>query len=201
MPREDKILFLDLETTGVDEHVDEIIEVGIVMLDATKDNYPEIGSYTHVLIPSDNAFRRMDDKQVVRDMHKKNGLYDTIVSLTGRDLRNQLSYSPNFVDKDIVEWIKTFVGSDSTQIPYGGSGVAHFDRRFIKRYLPRFDKMITHWALDVGVLRRSFVKAGVTPADVVLESQGQEKDHRALQDARVHADEWRYYQRFIKGDL
>lgn len=198
MPREDKIIFLDLETTGVDEKEDEIIEVGLVMLDATQPDFPEIGSFTHIIMPSDAAFMRMARKPVVRDMHKKNGLYQEVEALLPA---NYMAYSSLRVDEEISAWIKEFVGNDSTQIPYGGSGVAHFDRRFIKKYLPRFDKMITHWALDVGVLRRSFVKAGVTPADVVLESQGQEKDHRALQDARVHADEWRYYQRFIRGDL
>lgn len=200
MPREDKIIFLDLETTGVDEKVDEIIEVGAVMLDATSSDYPEIGHYSHIILPTETAFQRMDGKQVVRDMHKKNGLYDAIINIRGLSSMNY-QYSPNFVDTQLIEWIQGFVGRDNTQIPYGGSGVAHFDRRFIKKYLPRFDKMLTHWALDVGVLRRSFVKAGVTPADIVLESQGQAKDHRALQDARVHADEWRYYQRFIKGEV
>ena len=193
MPREDLILFLDLETTGSDEDLDEIIEVGIVMLDAK--TLEEIDSFTEVIAPNDNAYLRMEDEDVVRKMHEVNGLAELI----RKDRReNMFLKGANAVDLEITDWLRKHVGNDNTQIPYGGSGVAHFDRRFIKKYLPKFDKMITHWAHDVGTIRRSFVKAGLQTADNFLEKTGQAKDHRALQDARVHADEFRLYQRYFK---
>ena len=96
-------------------------------------------------------------------------------------------------EKDILTWLKEFVGTDTTHIPYGGSGVLHFDRRFIDYFMPTFSKRVTHWAYDVGVLRRTFIKAGVKYADM------SGKTHRALDDARVHAEEWRYYQKVIGG--
>lgn len=193
MPRDDLILFLDLETTGVDETVDEIIEVGIVMLDAK--TLEELSSFTQVIAPTDSAYARMEGKDVVRKMHEKNGLANVI----RRDrFENMTLDGREGVDDNIIEWLKARVGNDNTMIPYGGSGVAHFDRRFIMKYLPKFNKMITHWAYDVGTIRRSFVKAGLQTADNFLEKQGQEKDHRALQDARVHADEFRLYQKFFK---
>lgn len=195
MPRDDLILFLDLETTGTDERLDNIIEVGIAMLDA--ETLVEKDAFSRVVAPYLNAYERMMAKDVVREMHEKNGLLDDVRAR----IRESGSRSISDVDTELIDWLRQHVGRDTTQIPYGGSGVGHFDRRFIKRYLPRFDKMITHWAYDVGVMRRMFKKAGVTPADELFERIGQDgKTHRALDDARVHAAEFRYYQTFIRGE-
>ena len=190
-PREDLILFLDLETTGVDEEKDDIIEVGLSLVDATKDDYPEIDAYSCVINPSDSAFVRMMDKRVVREMHEANGLMDTILNF--RETRMGAFDTPMRADADIMKWLDAHRKGDDTHIPLGGSGVLHFDRRFIKQYLPWFDRSLTHWAYDVGVLRRSFQKAGAPFASMDA------KTHRALDDARVHADEWRYYQKVIRG--
>jgi oligoribonuclease len=200
VPREDLILFLDLETTGTDENLDEIIEVGVIALDATSPGFPEVGYFSHIIAPSRDAFDRMDSKQKVRDMHKKNGLYDEI-----EDEINDLTKTGNNiaanVDEKLMIWLRRFVGRNNTQIPYGGSGVAHFDRRFIKKYLPKFDKMLTHWAYDVGTVRRMMLLAGQKPADAILEEAGAGKTHRAIDDARVHANEFRYYIPAFRGDF
>ena len=81
-PREDYILFLDLETTGVDVPKDEIIEVGLSLV-STEEGYPEVGSFSRVIIPSDEAFLRMVNKPVVLEMHQKNGLFNEIIQFRG----------------------------------------------------------------------------------------------------------------------
>lgn len=186
-PRDDLILFLDLETTGVDVPQDEIIEVGLSMV-STEAGYPEIGRYSHIVIPSEEAFNRMMAKDVVRKMHEVNGLLREIVECS-----TPKTYTIENIEQDILQWLEAYVGKDTTHIPFGGSGVLHFDRRFISYFMPKFDKRITHWAYDVGVLRRTFMKAGVKYASIDA------KTHRALDDARVHAEEWRYYQEAIGG--
>lgn len=193
-PREDMILFLDLETTGVDEDRDDIIEVGLSMV-STEEGYPEIGHFNRVIFPSDGAFLRLMDKKVVREMHEANGLLAEILRLRDDDasLDSMRSNLRDVAQTDILEWLGLFTKGDTTHIPLAGSGVLHFDRKFIKKQLPRLDTRLTHWAYDVGVLRRSFIKAGVKYASM------DGKTHRALDDARVHADEWRYYQRVIGG--
>ena len=191
-PREDLILFLDLETTGVEEQ-DEIIEVGMSMVETTE-GYPEVGTFSLLALPSPDAFQRMLDKDVVRKMHEDNGLLTDLEGLAETKAKfPYLDASIDRVDQMAVEWIDSRVNGDTTHIPLGGSGVLHFDRRFIKKYMPKLDKRLTHWAYDVGVLRRTFMKAGVKYASMDA------KTHRALDDARVHADEWRYYQEVIGG--
>ncbi len=190
MPRNDIILFLDTETTGVEEE-DELIEIGVVMLRA--DTLEEIDYFQSIIVPSKEGFDRINAKSVVREMHMKNGLYSAIIVSA-----NKSDLTSADIDNEIMSWLHAHVGIDITHIPYGGSGVVHFDRRFITKYLPKFDKMLTHWAYDVGTIRRSFVRMGLQTADTVLRQRSQEKDHRALQDAKVHADEFRYYSHYFK---
>lgn len=182
-PREDFILFLDLETTGTDEDKDNIIEVGCSLI-STEEGYPEVSSFSAMSYPSDEAYGRMMNKQVVREMHEVNGLLEDLKAVNVRIDK---------VDEAVVAWLDHNVKGDNSHVPLGGSGVTHFDRRFIKRYMPKLDARLTHWAYDVGVMRRMFMKAGAPYASMDA------KTHRALDDARVHADEFRWYQRFIRG--
>lgn len=181
MPKGNLILILDTETTG-NEAEDEIIEIGMVMLDSPSLN--EIGSFTAVIKPSAGGLQRLLDKAVVKAMHEKNGLLSALDSGLPSDI----------VDSQIVRWLSQY-SEDTTHIPFGGSGVLHFDRQYIRKGLPRLDKRITYWALDVGVARRIAAIRGYKTASIDA------KDHRALQDARVHADELRFYvDRFRRAD-
>lgn len=89
-------------------------------------------------------------------------------------------------DALIGKWLDQF-SEDNTHIPYGGSGVSHFDRQYINRDLPRLGRRLTFWALDVGCVRRIFALQGASTASIDA------KTHRALDDALVHADELRFY--------
>lgn len=193
-PRDDLILFLDLETTGTDVPEDNIIEVGLSLLSADE-GYPEVAAFSSIVMPSKDAFDRLMRKRVVREMHKANGLLDELLEL--RDDETGYNEAANYglgqVAKNIDDWL-TANGGDSNHIPLGGSGVTHFDRKFIKAFMPGLDARLTHWAYDVGVMRRMFIKAGVPFASIDA------KTHRALDDARVHAEEFRFYQSFIRGE-
>jgi oligoribonuclease len=201
-PREDLIVFLDLETTGTDEEKDDIIEIGMVMLDATKPDYPEIGGFSRVIMPDDQAYLRMLDKRVVREMHEANGLLAEIVKVreayqggtNWADFEDGvMMYTMSQVHSNALTWLETFKKGNDSHIPLGGSGVLHFDRRFLDAQMTRLSRQLTYWAYDVGVLRRAWQKAGMP----VFSQEA--KTHRALDDARVHADEWRFYSEQIKG--
>lgn len=184
MPNEKYILFLDLETTGSDVNNDEIIEVGLVLLDAN--TFEEIDTFSRVVFPQEKAFERMLNNDIVFNMHQTSGLIyeDALMYRDGNTAED--------VDNEIYNWIQSHVpGTD--HIPYGGSGVSHFDRKFIDKFLPRLSKRITYWAYDVGSVRRVAMKAGLG-----WPSQDA-KNHRALVDARFHAEEFRYAVRAFSG--
>lgn len=183
MPRNDIIAFCDLETTGVDKDKDDIIEVGLAIY--TWPEFVEVGALSLVIQPTPEGLERMKGKDVVREMHKVNGLLDEIERGEG---------APDYAsaDAELDEFLSRFGTRGSPHIPLGGSGISHFDRPFIKRNLPLFDARLSHWMYDVGVMRRMFLLAGARYAD----DSG--KTHRALDDARVHAEEFRFYMERIR---
>lgn len=176
MPVNNLALILDTETTG-NAPDSELIEIGMVMLDVP--SLMQLGEFTICIEPSPEAFNAMVNKPVVMEMHRKNGLLQDIID--GKTV------TPAEADAMIMKWLDQFTENDRTHIPYGGSGVAHFDRQYITRQLPRLDKRITYWALDVGSVRRIFALQGASTASIDA------KTHRALDDAKVHADELRWY--------
>jgi len=198
-PREDIALFLDLETTGSDKELDEIIEIGVVALDTTKEDVPEIRAFSSIVLPSAKAMHRLLSKKVVREMHEKNGLLDELYA--GIDEMNSghlgpPRHNPIYVSNQLNLWLNEIAGTDDTHIPYGGSGVMHFDRPFIDKTFTLFGRRLTYWAHDVGPIRRAYVKAG----GVNWPDQEVGKTHRALDDARFHAEEWRFALRLFRGE-
>lgn len=175
MPASNLALILDTETTG-NKPDSELIEIGMVMLDVP--SLVELGEFTLVIEPSPEQFSIMMANKVVREMHEVNGLIE--------DLNNHKGVHPNVADALINRWLDSFT-VERTHIPYGGSGVCHFDRQYITRQLPRLNRRITYWALDVGAVRRIFALQGASTASIDA------KTHRALDDAKVHADELRWY--------
>lgn len=194
MPRNDIILWLDLETSGskLDESV--VLEVGICVTDATP-QLNELATFTTIVQhpQGDDAAASSGDilnavpvptdmDPVVRNMHTVNGLLkDLETDRVAPDIRE--------AEKMIVRFLRDHGWSTGEHIPLAGSGVSHFDRPFIRRDWPMFDRMLTYWAYDVGSVRRSLRLAGIE-----LPSGDQTtKSHRALDDARQHADEMRDY--------
>lgn len=175
MPATNLALILDTETTG-NAPDSELIEVGMVMLDVP--SLTELGEFTIVIEPSPEQFSAMMEKDVVRKMHEVNGLLADLLAHKG--------VSPDEADALINKWLDQFT-TERTHIPYGGSGVSHFDRQYINRQLPRLARRITYWALDVGAVRRIFALQGASTHSI------EAKTHRALDDAKVHAEELRFY--------
>ncbi len=168
----DLLLWLDLETTGSDEAKDGIIEVGCIL--STTDLTP-IAEYSRVVQPEPEAYGRMMLNPVVREMHEANGL---LAEIQTADQRIHL------ITNSLIAWA-TYNGAMQGRLVLAGSGVAHFDRRFIKKYMPQLDNFMRYWSIDIGVVRRShdlWVGTKVSTAN-------DGKTHRALDDARCHLAE------------
>lgn len=181
MPQADLALILDIETTG-NRDESELIEIGMVMLAVPSLN--EIGRLNVIVEPSPEQFSAMMANDVVRAMHEKNGLIADIVA--GKGLSKEQA------DLTINRWLDQFTDSPRTHIPYGGSGVSHFDRKYIDWYLPRLGRRLTYWALDVGSVRRIFALQGGSWLKIDGGEAYDAKTHRAIDDAVVHAEELRF---------
>ena len=167
-------MFIDLETLGTDVDKHPPIEVGVVIVRRdTLEVAFQRGFVTHLEEDEDMP-------QVVRDMHTKNGLledcYRSVLTIEDVD-----SFMANLLDELM----------DGKHIPFAGSGVLHFDRKFIDRWMPRMAERITYWAYDVGVVRRFSQWGGGKVLDGT-------KSHRALDDALWHAQEAAFYMQLLR---
>lgn len=184
MPRDDLILFLDLEATGSGDDED-IVEIGCSLLAAP--DWNEVSYFSSLVHPDPIKWDRM--AEVVVQLHRTSGLYD--------DMEAKFESIPlaSAVDDELITWLNLHVGKDRrSHIPLGGSGITHYDRKFLSRDFPRFNKRVTYYSIDVGSERRIWDYAGV-PWSPSYES----KTHRALDDARAHAEEFRWVLRMLRG--
>lgn len=167
-----KYVWLDLETTGTDEHLDPILEVGIVITD---DELNELDDRSYIIKPLDGWQSRLND--YVRDMHTRNGL-----------LADVETYGEPIAE--VEEYLELALSHHGKKHDFilAGSGVAHFDRRFLEAQMPEFTKWLKYYCIDVGVMRRVLCLCG--REDLLIEKQ--EKNHRALDDALYHLEELRH---------
>lgn len=174
------LVWTDLETTGTDETRDQILEVGMVITQQT--DLAVLGEFEITVWP----WRATADeiKQTVspfvRAMHENNGLW--------RDA--ELNGVPdNRAASEVISWLSKF--GSSHEFVMAGSGVAHFDRRFFAARMPRVLDWFRYYSLDMGVIRRSMEYSG--NEDLLLPRSQAGKNHRALDDARLHLQEYRYF--------
>lgn len=176
-PRTDLVMFLDLEATGSGDDED-IVEIGLSLVET--ESLTEVDSFSALVEPREEKWLGM--QQVVVDMHTKSGLFADIEKI--REYPSS-RHEPAEVDKEIEGWLKGIIGTNTTHIPPGGSGICHYDRKFLKRDLPLLNAHLGHWHYDVGTAERMFRFVG-------LAWPKPQKNHRALDDARWHASEFRY---------
>lgn len=174
------IAWIDLETTGSDEATENIIEVGLIVTDAT----PRLGIHemrNWVVAPTEpGKLLRMDP--VVIDMHSNSGLLADV-------LKHVKAGSPQnirLVDEVVSEVLTPYLTKG--RIPLAGSGTSHFDSKFIRKFMPKTAGLITYWSYDVGAVRRYLRLAGME-----IESPSEGLTHRALEDIRAHVTEAREY--------
>lgn len=178
------LLWLDLETTGTDERKDSIIEVGCLLTD-TELNEIEGWAYSWVVAPTEAALQRLLTNPVVRQMHADNGLLWDVL-----DGKNVLIED---VSDPLLGYLKRASDYKPKTIMLAGSGVAHFDRRFLRYHMTSVEDYLAYPVLDVGVIRRAYKLWHVlTPLDG---PDTNAKTHRALEDARLHLEEARAYKR------
>lgn len=183
------LLWIDLETTGTDDEADPILEVGLIVTGA-KPPFEELAEHSWVINPADGAANgswrgRMDD--YVREMHTKNGLLNEVED-------PEIAVTMARAQAEVTNLLSTVGRKHNFML--AGSGVGHFDRRFIRRQMPEVEKWLQYPNLDIGVLRRAFRFAGrndLTAFGTTLAPGATDKPHRGLDDVRDHLAEWRIY--------
>jgi len=173
--RKDRLVWIDLEMTGLDPATDEIVEIAAIVTDAELNELD--AGISLVVRPPDLAILDGMDEIVV-SMHTESGLLADIPD--GVPLVEAGSAVLAYVRGHVPE---------ARQAPLAGSSV-YVDRGFLSRHLPELDRHMHYRLIDVSsvkeLARRWYPRS-------YFSAPAKTGGHRALADTRESIAELRYY--------
>lgn len=174
MPAEDRLVWIDLEMTGLDPMHDEIVEIACIVTEGDLTELDE--GISLVVKPNDAPLAAMD--QFVVDMHTASGLIEEIPQ--GVSLAD--------ANEAVLAYIKSHI-PESRKAPLAGSSV-YVDRIFLSRYMPDIDAHLHYRIVDVSSIKELTKRWYPRAYYNTPEKTG---NHRALADIRESIAELRYY--------
>jgi len=177
--KQTRILWVDLEMTGLDAHRDLILEVAAIVTDW---NFTEIATLEGVV--------KHDDGQLSELMAGNAAFWDA--NPQARDgllAQNPGGKMVGEVEQALLDFVNDNFDADKPVL-LGGNSI-HMDRGFIKAQMPRLDARLHYRMLDVSawkvVFEGKFGKKFAKP-----------ENHRALDDIRGSIEELKYYLARVK---
>ena len=188
---EDRMVWLDLETFGLDEINDPIIEIGIAITDM---NFNTLASESwlvwdrtsdHRMISLEEGVKNGDrGSKIVHEMHSRSSLFKNAA---------EFGEPPSNVEAQVRGWLaaRGITGSD----PMFGSTI-DFDRRFLVAQMPAIDSQFHYRKVDVSgvkeLCRRLNPEAFSRLSSEAWVTRAQ-KSHRALDDIADSINELKFY--------
>jgi oligoribonuclease len=176
----DRLVWIDLEMTGLDVEREVIVEIACLVTDAELELVDNDG-IDLVVHAGDAQLDAMSD--FVRAMHVKSGLLDEIRAST---------VSIDDAGARVLEYLKTHVPEPGVA-PLCGNSIG-MDRRFLARYLPEIDEYVHYRSIDVSSLKELCRR---WYPDAYRKRPSKTETHRALDDIRESVAELRYYREAI----
>lgn len=169
----DKILWLDLEMTGLNPAKDRVLEVAAIVTDW---DLNEIDTFESGVGHDPAALQLLVDANPWYADHPDNT--DALLKLSAE------SQPEEFVAAKFEEFINNHFKKDEPALLAGNS--IHMDRQFIRQWWPNVERRLHYRMLDVSAWKVVMIgKYGV-------EYEKLEK-HRALDDIRESIDELEFY--------
>jgi oligoribonuclease len=179
-PDENRLVWVDMEMTGLNPAVDRIIEIAIVVTDSELNVLAQ--SEAIALSQPDAVLDGMD--QWNRSTHGRSGLLDRV---------RASRWTEASTEQAMLDFLAPLVPAGKS--PMCGNSICQ-DRRFMARYMPGLERWFHYRNLDVSTLKelcrrwqpeiaKGFAKRGA---------------HTALADITESIDEMRYYrEHFIRA--
>ena len=170
---DDRLVWLDMEMTGLNPLSDRIIELAIVITDKNLNTIAEAPVW--VVHQSDEVLNGMDAWN--QKTHGNSGLIDKVRASTLTEAQ---------VEQAALDFIKHYIGPSKS--PMCGNSIGQ-DRRFMANYMPTLEKYFHYRNLDVSTLkelaRRWYPR--------VYDGYKKQTRHTALADVYESIDELKYY--------
>jgi oligoribonuclease len=170
-----KLLWVDLEMTGLDPATDRIVEIAVLITDF---EFKIVASYEAVIHQPEEVIAAMNPWAAAQ--HSASGLTARI--RTSGDNEEKVA-------GELVGLIKAQFGEEMAIL--AGNSI-HNDRNFIKQWWPEVDKLLHYRMLDVSSLK--ILMQG--KYGYVFEK---DSNHRALDDIRASIAELQDYLEYLQG--
>ena len=174
MEKNQHLVWIDCEMTGLDVETDSLVEIAVVITDSELNLLDE--GIDIVIKPLASSLENMSD--FVREMHTSSGLI--------AELDNGLDLAA--AEEIVLAYVQRFIPEARTA-PLAGNTIGT-DRMFLNRYMPKLDQHLHYRNLDVSTLkelsRRWYPR-------VYFQMPKKDGGHRALADILESIQELRYY--------
>jgi oligoribonuclease len=172
---DDRLVWVDLEMTGLDVDTDVIVEIACIVTDSKLE---PLDDGIQLVVHADAAeLARMSD--FVREMHRKSGLLPEIE-------RSPIDVAA--AQRAALAYVKEHVPAASIA-PLCGNSIGT-DRRFLAKYMRELDEYLHYRSIDVSSLKELCRRW--YPA-VYRKRPAKAESHRALDDIRESIAELRFY--------
>ncbi len=174
MEKNQHLVWIDCEMTGLDVEKDSLVEIAVVITDSELNLLDE--GIDLVIKPLPGSLENMND--FVREMHTSSGLINELEA--GLELAE--------AEEVVLAYVKRFI-PDARTAPLAGNTIGT-DRMFLNRYMPTLDQHLHYRNIDVSTLkelsRRWYPR-------VYFQMPKKDGGHRALADILESIEELRYY--------
>lgn len=167
-----RILWADLEMTGLDPNQHVIIEIAAIVTDLQLEN---LASFHAIVFQPASELEKMD--QWNRDTHGASGLLAQIPA--GRPVDE--------VDRDLLAFVNA--AFDDEPVVLAGNSI-HQDRKFIDGQMPLLASRLHYRMIDVSSFKQVF-------RHLYAVEYPKENGHRALDDIQASINELRHYLQFV----
>lgn len=177
-PRDDtRLLWVDMEMTGLDPFNDRIIEVAIVVTDS---NLQVLAEGPVIAIhQSDEVLGGMDAWNT--STHGKSGLIDRV---------KQSVVDESQAQAQLLDFLAQWIGPNKS--PMCGNSICQ-DRRFMAKWMPQLEAYFHYRNLDVSTLKELCKRWNPTIARQFVKKT----KHTALSDIHESIDELRHYRQYF----
>lgn len=174
----ERILWVDLEMTGLDPVEDRILEVGAIVTDW---DFKEIARFEAVKKVGPSLMKK---RMMGEFWDEFSDVRDALIA------QNENGKNGRTVENELLAFIDEHIGTEGKVLLAGNS--IHQDRRFIANEWKRLDERLHYRMLDVSAWK------------VVFEGKYRKKfakpeAHRAIDDIRGSIEELQYYLKKVKA--
>jgi oligoribonuclease len=172
-----RLIWIDLEMTGLDSNRDSIIEIATIVTGADLDTIEE--GPVMAIHQSDAVLDGMDDWNTRQ--HTRSGLTERV-----RSSRTDAAEA----ERNTLDFLRKHVTANSS--PMCGNSICQ-DRRFLAREMPMLEAFFHYRNLDVSTLK--ILAAMWAPG--IMAGLTKNSEHLALADIRDSIAELRYYREHL----